>query len=117
MQAHTLTLPTPYLTPAITPPHTCTHHKALASPDKLVDMVVRVNAALTSTLPKAISKMQLYLSNPSTHTILFKPVKSNIAEAHGQIAALLAQEYDPQAVADVPLKNMTELGLLLDSMC
>lgn len=38
---------------------------------------------------QAIIKMRLYLSNPATHTILLKPVKSNIAEAHGQIASLL----------------------------
>lgn len=29
------------------------------------------------------------MQNPSTRAILFKPIKSNIAEAHGQIAQLL----------------------------
>lgn len=38
---------------------------------------------------QAVAKMRLYLSNPATHAILLKPVKSNIAEAHGQIASML----------------------------
>ncbi len=46
---------------------------------------VQVNEALTGALPATIGKMRQYLPNPSTHAILFKPVKSNIAEAHGQV--------------------------------
>lgn len=30
-------------------------------------------------------QMRLYLPSPSTHAILFKPIKSNVAEAHGQV--------------------------------
>lgn len=52
-------------------------------------MVSRVNAALSGPLPLAVAKLRLYLPNPATHAILLKPVKSNIAEAHGQIAKLL----------------------------
>ncbi len=52
-------------------------------------MVSRVNAALSGPLPVAVAKLRLYLPNPATNAILLKPVKSNIAEAHGQIAKLL----------------------------
>lgn len=43
--------------------------------------------ALGGPLPAAVAKMKLYLTNPSTHAILFKPIKSNVAEAHGQVRA------------------------------
>jgi hypothetical protein len=51
----------------------------------VAELVGRVREALHTALPAAVAKMKLYLSNPSTHAILFKPVKSNVAEAHGQV--------------------------------
>jgi hypothetical protein len=76
-----------------------------------------VNDALTGPLPAAIGKMRLYLPNASTHAILFKPIKSNIGEAHGQVAALLQSEYTPEEAAAVALKQPHELAAVLDAMC
>ncbi|GIL47849.1 hypothetical protein Vafri_4496 [Volvox africanus] len=90
--------------------------QAFASPGKLAEMVGRVNAALAGPLPGAVAKMRLYLPNPSTHAILLKPVKSNIAEAHGQIAKLLQMEYSPDEAAEVPLYNPQQLATLLDNL-
>ncbi|EFJ48495.1 component of oligomeric golgi complex 3 [Volvox carteri f. nagariensis] len=90
--------------------------QAFASPAKLVEMVGRVNAALSGPLPAAVSKMRLYLPNPATHGILLKPVKSNIAEAHGQIAKLLQMEYSPEEAAQVPLHDPQQLAAVLDSL-
>jgi hypothetical protein len=59
--------------------------QAFASPAKLAEMVTRVNEALAGPLPAAVARMRLYLPNPSTHAILFKPVKSNLMEAHAQV--------------------------------
>lgn len=50
----------------------------------MAELVGRVRGALGGALPEAAAKMRLYLPNPATHAILFKPIKSNIAEAHGQ---------------------------------
>jgi hypothetical protein len=65
--------------------------QAFASPAKLAELVGRVNAALGpgGALSAAVSRMRLYLPTPATAAILLKPVKSNIAEAHGQVARLL----------------------------
>jgi len=57
--------------------------------------------------------MKLYLNNPSTHSILFKPIKSNIAEAHAQIAALLEAEYTQQEVQSIQLTPPSALEKLL----
>jgi len=35
----------------------------------------QVSAAIQQELPTVIEKMKLYLQNPSTRTILFKPIK------------------------------------------
>lgn len=59
--------------------------QAFAVPERVAELVGRVREALHTALPAAVAKMKLYLSNPSTHAILFKPVKSNVAEAHGQV--------------------------------
>ncbi|KAH9652937.1 Conserved oligomeric Golgi complex subunit 3 [Citrus sinensis] len=49
--------------------------QAFATPDKVAELVHKVNAAIQQELPPVMAKMKLYLQNPSTRTILFKPVK------------------------------------------
>ena len=58
--------------------------QAFAAPERLAEMAGKVREALAGPLPAAVARMRLYLANPATHAILFKPIKSNIAEAHGQ---------------------------------
>lgn len=65
---------------------------------------------------QAVTKMRLYLANPATHAILLKPVKSNIAEAHGQIASLLQTEYSPEEIATIPLHQPPALAAILDAL-
>jgi len=60
--------------------------------------------------------MKLYLGNPGTRAILFKPIKSNVAEAHAQIAALLDAEYSAEDRASITLKSPAELGDLLEAL-
>jgi hypothetical protein len=66
------------------PPHT-SPVQAFSSPGRLVQMVAKVNEGLAAALPAVVAKMRLYLPSPNTRAILFKPIKSNIAEAHGQV--------------------------------
>ncbi len=80
-------------------------------------MVTKVKGSLQSALPEAVTKMKLYLNNPATHAVLFKPIKSNIAEAHGQIAALLESEYTPEERAAAGLLPADELSNILDALC
>eukprot|EP01025_Chloroclados_australasicus_P038138 TRINITY_DN3909_c1_g1_i1.p1 TRINITY_DN3909_c1_g1~~TRINITY_DN3909_c1_g1_i1.p1 ORF type:complete len:612 (-),score=69.55 TRINITY_DN3909_c1_g1_i1:390-2225(-) len=89
---------------------------AFADPERVREMVDSVNEALSNRLPVAVSKMKLYLTSPSAINVLMKPIKSNIAEAHGQIAQLLQLEYTPEEVADVKLTPPQQLQQILDSM-
>ncbi|KAL4857660.1 Conserved oligomeric Golgi complex subunit 3 [Chlorella vulgaris] len=90
--------------------------QAFAVPERVAELVGRVREALHTALPAAVAKMKLYLTNPSTHAILFKPVKSNVAEAHGQIAALLESEYPGDEAAAIGLTSSDDLAALLDSL-
>lgn len=78
--------------------------------------MAKVWKALEEALPAAVAKMKLYLNNPATHAILFKPIKSNIVEAHGQIASLLETEYTPAEAAAVHLAGPDELKAILDAL-
>ncbi|KAJ9168110.1 hypothetical protein P3X46_019672 [Hevea brasiliensis] len=51
--------------------------QAFATPDKVAELVQKVNAAIQQELPMVMAKMKLYLQNTSTRTILFKPIKYN----------------------------------------
>lgn len=45
-----------------------------------------------------------------------RPIKSNVAEAHGQIAQLLEKEYSPDEAAQVPLMQPDQLKAALDEL-
>lgn len=91
--------------------------QAFAVPDRIVETVQKVRTAMSTVLPEAIKRMQLYLHNPATHKVLYRPIKSNIVEAHAQIQALLDSDYTKEEVASVGLPSPPELKSVLDSIC
>lgn len=84
--------------------------------ERLTQVVGKVNAALQDDLPPLVTCMRLYLPDAATQAILFKPIKSNIAEAHAQIAALLEAEYNPEEAAAVGLLDPGRLAAVLDAL-
>lgn len=64
----------------------------------------------------AVARAALYLPNPATRAILLRPVKSNVAEAHAQLAALLQREYSPEEASTVPLMAADALAAALDAL-
>ncbi len=60
---------------------------------------------MDNALPAEVAKMRLYLSSPATRAILFRPVKSNISEAHAQVS--LAQFLPPGSRRSITLSNAT----------
>ncbi|KAK6945655.1 Conserved oligomeric Golgi complex, subunit 3, partial [Dillenia turbinata] len=90
--------------------------QAFASPDKVAELVQKVNDAIQQELPKVIAKMKLYLQNPSTRTILFKPIKTNIVEAHVQVQSLLKSEYSFEEINSINMASAQELQTRLDNI-
>ncbi|KAM7275531.1 hypothetical protein ACFE04_017397 [Oxalis oulophora] len=90
--------------------------QAFATPDKVAELVQKVYAAIQQELPKMIAKMKLYLQNPSTRTILFKPVKTNIVEAHMQVQSLLKTEYSAEEQKVINMISIHDLQAQLDSL-
>ena len=60
--------------------------------------------------------MSLYITGAATREIIFNPIKSNIAEAHSQIASLLEAEYEPENVHAIKLKSPAELEQLMSGV-
>ena len=90
--------------------------QAFASPQRVGEMVGKVREALRSTLPAAVARLKLYVRSPTTHAVLLRPIKSNIVEAHSQVATLLASEYTAEEVQAIHLPDPPELAALLDSL-
>ncbi|XP_076899342.1 conserved oligomeric Golgi complex subunit 3-like isoform X1 [Bidens hawaiensis] len=90
--------------------------QAFATPDKVAEIVQKVNAAMQNELPKVMEKMKLYLQNPSTRTILFKPIKTNIIEAHEQVLSLLKKEYNEEEIATISMVSIQELESQLNNL-
>ncbi|BFG39531.1 conserved oligomeric Golgi complex subunit 3 isoform X1 [Prunus yedoensis var. nudiflora] len=91
--------------------------QAFATPDKVAELVQKVAAAIQQELPIVMTKMKLYLQNPSTRTILFKPIKTNIMEAHVQVQSLLKAEYSPEEIQGIiNMPSIQELQAQLDNL-
>ncbi|PWA83224.1 sec34-like family protein [Artemisia annua] len=90
--------------------------QAFASPDKVAEIIQKVNAAMQNELPRVMEKMKLYLQNPSTRTILFKPIKTNIIEAHEQVLSLLTKEYSQEEITNINMVSIAELQAQLDKL-
>ncbi|CAK9147861.1 unnamed protein product [Ilex paraguariensis] len=90
--------------------------QAFATPDKVRELVQKVSAAVQQELPSVMEKMKLYLQNPSTRTILFKPIKTNIVEAHIQVQSRLKSEYTPEEMQSINMVSIQDLQDKLDNM-
>ncbi|KAI5415358.1 conserved oligomeric Golgi complex subunit 3 [Lathyrus oleraceus] len=89
--------------------------QAFATPDKVAELGQKVQTAIQEQLPVVIAKMRLYLQNSSTRTILFKPIKTNIIEAHIQVQSLLQSEYTSEEIQIINLKSVQDLQTELDN--
>ncbi|XP_044962426.1 conserved oligomeric Golgi complex subunit 3 isoform X2 [Hordeum vulgare subsp. vulgare] len=90
--------------------------QAFASPDKVAELVQKVGTAIQQDLPKAMTKLMLYLQNPSTRLIIFKPIKTNIVEAHMQLQSLLNSEYSADEIQSIGMLSISDLQSQLDSL-
>ncbi|KAJ0442772.1 putative oligomeric Golgi complex, subunit 3, cullin repeat-like-containing domain superfamily [Helianthus annuus] len=90
--------------------------QAFATPNKVAEIVQKVNAAMQNELPRVMEKMKLYLQNPSTRTILFKPIKTNIIEAHEQVLKLLKQDYSEEEITNIKMVSIQELESQLNNL-
>ncbi|KAL3825492.1 hypothetical protein ACJIZ3_021521 [Penstemon smallii] len=91
--------------------------QAFATPEKVAELVEKVSSAIQQELPIVMAKMKLYLQNPSTRAILFKPIKTNIVEAHSQVVSLLKSEYSPEDLQNVVnMVSIQDLQAQLDSL-
>ncbi|KAL2503381.1 sec34-like family protein [Forsythia ovata] len=91
--------------------------QAFATPEKVAELVQKVSSAIQQELPKVMGKMKLYLQNPSTRAILFKPIKTNIVEAHVQVQSLLKSEYAPEDIQNIlNMVSIQDLQAQLDNL-
>ncbi|MQM18325.1 hypothetical protein Taro_051316, partial [Colocasia esculenta] len=90
--------------------------QAFATPDKVAELIQKVGTTIQQDLCRVISKMKLYLQNPSTQMILFKPIKTNIVEAHMQLKALLRAEYSEEEIQGIAMVSISDLETQLDGL-
>ncbi|GJP51455.1 hypothetical protein CLOM_g10616, partial [Closterium sp. NIES-68] len=90
--------------------------QAFASPEKLAQVVKLVDEALKVSLPDVVGNMALYLPHTATRAILFRPIKSNILEAHAQLQSLVDSEYTEEDRAVVGLISSADLLTFLDGL-
>ncbi|XP_039127489.1 conserved oligomeric Golgi complex subunit 3 isoform X2 [Dioscorea cayenensis subsp. rotundata] len=90
--------------------------QAFATPDKVAELIQKVGGAIQQDLPNVMNKMKLYLQNPSTRMILFKPIKTNIVEAHVQLQSLVKSEYSSEEMQTIGMVSIQDLQAQLDNL-
>ncbi|KAH7680011.1 Conserved oligomeric Golgi complex subunit 3 protein [Dioscorea alata] len=90
--------------------------QAFATPDKVAELIQKVGVAIQQDLPNVMNKMKLYLQNPSTRMILFKPIKTNIVEAHVQLQSLVKSEYSSEEMQTIGMVSIQDLQAQLDNL-
>ncbi|KAL1566824.1 Golgi transport complex subunit 3 [Salvia divinorum] len=90
--------------------------QAFATPEKIAEVVQKVESAIQQELPGVMGKMKLYLQNPTTRSILFKPIRTNIVEAHTQVQNLLKAEYSAEDMQNVNMVAIQDLQAQLDDL-
>ncbi|CAI7897955.1 unnamed protein product [Closterium sp. NIES-54] len=106
-----LSLPLPH-TAAVHPSQLSPFHK----PPPLPTPALQVDEALKVSLPDVVANMALYLPHAATRAILFRPIKSNILEAHAQLQSLVDSEYTEEDRAVVGLISSADLVTFLDGL-
>ena len=89
---------------------------AFAAPERIIEVAAAVNASLTGPLPEAAAALKAYLPAEQARAALFKPIRSNVVEAHTQLNGLLQGEYSAEEVAAAALPSEEQLEAMLDSM-
>ena len=87
---------------------------AFASEEKLAAIAKQVKTSLADELPKAVYTMKLYLHAENTREALLKPIKSNVAEAFAQIAAIIDADFPPGTAARVGLLDPAQLAAAIE---
>jgi len=67
-------------------------------------------------LPELAAKMQLYLQHGATRAVLFKPIKSNVMEAYGQVRTLIESEFTAEDRTQILLFDAEALQAKLDAL-
>lgn len=91
-------------------------HHAFASPERLAEIVDKVNDTLDASLPDIVQRMRRYLPQQGTFHTLYKPIKANILDAHAQVDAIVESEYSDTDVQRIKLRSKDELISLLDKL-
>ncbi|XP_078429535.1 sec34-like family protein [Wolffia australiana] len=90
--------------------------QAFAAPEKVAELPQKVGAAVDGDLCQAVEKLKLYLVNPSTQLILFKPVRTNVVEAYRQLQSLLNAEYSEDELKLIAMPSISHLEAQLDHL-
>ena len=66
---------------------------AFASPEKAKAVVAKARQALLAEVKPMVAAMRAYVPDESTRAALIGPIRSNVLEAHAQLAALVRDEF------------------------
>eukprot|EP00301_Raphidiophrys_heterophryoidea_P019710 c4588_g1_i1.p1 GENE.c4588_g1_i1~~c4588_g1_i1.p1 ORF type:complete len:618 (+),score=141.46 c4588_g1_i1:614-2467(+) len=73
--------------------------------ENISKVLLQVKPALEEHVPRVVSQMAIYLPDPSTQSVLFKPIKTQIIEAYGSLlsfvqTAFLEDQWRPYNLPD-----------------
>lgn len=90
--------------------------QAFAAPERIIEVATAVRNALEGPLPDAAAALRAYLPAEQTRAALFKPIRSNVVEAFGQLRTLLQDEYSEEEQRGAGVPPIEQVEAALDAM-
>jgi conserved oligomeric Golgi complex subunit 3 len=85
---------------------------SFAHPERLRHAWEAVEQAVQVILPEIVSRMKIYITKPASRAVLFRPVRSNIAEAVSELLNALQSRYTMEERAACGIDGTVIHGLM-----
>ena len=90
-------------------------NQVFASPDRIKQIIDDVNNRINVQLPTLLSQLKIYINNPITLNILYRPIKDQIMESLQQLTHLINTQYLPEDRSILDLSIIQLIQSKLDS--
>ncbi|XP_065202553.1 conserved oligomeric Golgi complex subunit 3 [Planococcus citri] len=88
---------------------------AFGKPEMVQEVVKESVKTVKSFIGMLQHKMELYLANPDTQFILYKPIKNNIISSFAKMQAVLGENYDTEEQLLIGCPTPEQISVLLSS--
>lgn len=90
-----------------------TEHKANINIDKLKQILEETEKKITEDMTQLLSQMKVYIPNPATQAILYRPIRDQVMESLTQFSNLVTTQYTEEDRTIIQLQTIDRISKIL----